>query len=92
MTNTLATSQTKQFYTVREAADALRIDPSTLYRAIGEDAFPAVRIRSRYIVPTKVIDDLAAEAAASGECLDVAKMTAERRTAREVARLTGQQY
>jgi hypothetical protein len=68
------------------------VDASTLYRAIREDAFPSVRIRTRYIVPAKVIDDLAAEAAASGECLDVAKMTAERRTAREVTRLTGQQY
>lgn len=92
MTTPLAVGQPTKFYTVPEAARVLRVDPSTLYRAIREDAFPAVRIRARYIVPTKVIDDLAAEAAASGQCVDVAKMTAERRTAREVARLSGQQY
>lgn len=41
------------FYTVREAARVLRVAPSTLYRAIREDAFPAVRVRSRYVVPAR---------------------------------------
>jgi hypothetical protein len=31
------------FYTVREAARILRVDPATLYRAIRDDAFPADR-------------------------------------------------
>ncbi len=30
------------FYTVPEAARILRVTPATLYRAIREDAFPAV--------------------------------------------------
>jgi excisionase family DNA binding protein len=77
------------FYTVREAARIMRCNPSTLYRAIREDAFPAVRVRSRYVVPAAAVEMLAAEAAHTGGCVDVAKMAAERRTARDVARLTG---
>ena len=77
------------FYTVREAARIMRCNPSTLYRAIREDAFPAVRIRARYVVPATAVDKLAAEASESGGCVDVAQMAADRRTAREIARLTG---
>lgn len=77
------------FYTVREAARILRVDPSTLYRAIREDAFPAVRVRTRYVVPSAALDRLIAEAEESGRCVDPAQMAAERRTAREVARVTG---
>jgi len=77
------------FYTVPEAARILRVDPATLYRAIREDAFPAVQVRTRYVVPAVALEKLAAEAADSGGRVDVARMAAERRTAREVARLTG---
>lgn len=77
------------FYTVREAARILRVDPSTLYRAIREDAFPAIRVRTRYVVPAAALNKLIEEAAESGGCVDVAQMAAERRTAREVQRLTG---
>lgn len=77
------------FYTVREAARILRVDPATLYRAIREDAFPAVRIRTRYVIPTAAVDRLAAEAAESGGCVDVAAMAAQKRTAREAARAPG---
>jgi excisionase family DNA binding protein len=77
------------FYTVPEAARVLRVTPATIYRAIRDDAFPAVRIRTRYIVPAAAVDRLAAEAAESGGCVNVAAMAAQRRTAREVARLTG---
>lgn len=77
------------FYTVTEAARIMRCNRSTLYRAIREDAFPAVRVRTRYVVPVEAVERLAAEAANSGECVDVARMAAERRTAREAARLRG---
>jgi len=77
------------FYTVPEAARVLRVTPATIYRAIREDSFPAVRIRTRYVVPAAAVDRLAAEAAESGGCVDVARMAAERRSAREVARVTG---
>lgn len=77
------------FYTVREAAQILRVDPATLYRAIREDAFPAVRIRTRYLVPAAALQQLVTEAAASGGCVDVSRIAAQRRTAREIQRLTG---
>ena len=77
------------FYTVPEAARILRVTPATLYRAIRDDAFPAVRIRTRYVIPASAVDRLAAEAAESGGCVDVAAIAARRRTAREVARATG---
>lgn len=77
------------FYTVREAARILRVDPSTLYRAIREDGFPAIRIRTRYVVPAAALDRLIAEAAESGGLVDPGQLAAERRTAREVARLSG---
>lgn len=73
------------FYTVREAAEVLRVDAATIYRAIREDAFPAVRIRTRYIVPTKAIEAMASGATETGAVLDVARMVQERRAERELA-------
>ena len=77
------------FYTVREAARILRVDPATLYRAIRDDAFPAVRVRTRYVVPAAALHRLVRQAAESGGCIDVARLAAERRTAREIKRLSG---
>lgn len=84
----VTTKHTPTFYTVREAAAIMRCNSSTLYRAIREDAFPAVRVRTRYVVPAKVIDDLVQQATIDGGCIDVAAMTAQRRTEREIERLT----
>lgn len=83
-----ATGSTPIFYTVPEAAEILRCGSSTLYRAIREDAFPAVKLRTRYVVPAKTIDDLVHHATITGECVDIAKMTAQRRTEREIEQLT----
>jgi excisionase family DNA binding protein len=77
------------FYTVTETARILRVGASTLYRAIREGAFPAVRLRSRYVVPAVALDRLLAEVAETGGLVDPARMAAERRAANEVERLTG---
>lgn len=77
------------FYTVAEAARVLRVTPATIYRAIRDDAFPAVRIRTRYVIPAVAVDRLAAQAADSGGCVDVAHLAAEQRTAREATRALG---
>ena len=79
------------FYTVAEAASLLRVDRATLYRAIREDGFPAVRVRSRYVVPAVAVERLAADAVESGGCVDVAAVAAERRVARDVVRVIGGQ-
>jgi excisionase family DNA binding protein len=89
MDSTNRSAGSPAFYTVPEAARMLRVTPATIYRAIREDAFPAVRIRTRYVIPASAVDQLAAEAAESGGCVDVAQIAAERRTAREVARVKG---
>jgi excisionase family DNA binding protein len=75
------------FYTVAEAAQLLRVDKATIYRAVREDAFPAVRVRSRYVVPAAAVQEMADQATASGACVDVAAMAARRRLERDVARV-----
>jgi len=72
------------FYTVTEAASLLRMNRATLYRAIREDGFPAVRVRSRYVIPAVAVERLAADAVESGGCVDVAAIAAGRRVARAV--------
>ncbi|ONI89991.1 DNA-binding protein [Saccharothrix sp. ALI-22-I] len=73
------------FYTVREAAKVLRVDANTIYREIRENAFPAVKIRTRYIVPAKAIEALASGATETGGVLDVAAMVQQRQVERELA-------
>jgi excisionase family DNA binding protein len=75
------------FYTVAETARLLRVDTARIYRAIREDAFPAIRVRSRYVVPAAAVEQLAARAAETGGCVDVAAIAAERRLGRDVTRL-----
>lgn len=89
MSTAMPNSGRPMFYTVKEAARILRVDAATLYRAIRDDAFPAIRVRARYVVPAAALDKLISEAAESGGCVDVARIAAERRTARDVERLSG---
>ncbi|WP_309110345.1 helix-turn-helix domain-containing protein [Saccharothrix sp.] len=76
------------FYTVHEAARLLRVDPSTLYRALREDGFPAVRIRTRYAIPSAALHQLIEEAAESGGVVD-AGVPADERSVRGLNRLVG---
>lgn len=77
------------FYTVPEAARILRVNRATVYRAIQENAFPAVRVRTRYVVPAQAVDELARRASESGEVVDVAGIAAERRAARDFRQAGG---
>lgn len=76
------------FYTVAETAKLLRVDPATLYRAIRDGAFPAIRVRSRYVVPATAVRDMAERARETHSCVDVAAVAAERRLARDVERVS----
>ena len=89
MSNALPNAGPPAFYTVREVAEILRCNKNTLYRAIHEGAFPAVQIRNRFVVPAAAVEQLAQHAIETGVCVDVARMTAERRTAREIQQATG---
>ena len=59
------------FHTVQEAARILRVDAATIYRAIRAGSFPAIRIRSRYVIPAAVLREVAAQAVSSGTCVDL---------------------
>lgn len=75
------------FYTVAETARLSRVDAATISRAIREDGFPAIRVRTRYVIPAAAVEQLAARAADTGSCVDVAAIAAARRLAREATRL-----
>ena len=59
------------FHTVQEAARILRVDAATIYRSIRAGSFPAIRIRSRYVIPAAVLREVAAQAVSSGTCVDL---------------------
>ena len=69
----------KLFYTVTEAAHVMRVDPATIYRAIRDDAFPAVKIRTRYIIPVAAVAKLAELATESNSCIDTGDAIAQLR-------------
>jgi excisionase family DNA binding protein len=79
----------KLFYTVPEAAKVLRVDVATIYRSIREDAFPAVRLRTRYVVPAAAIEQMITRVMESGGVLDIAEMTRRRREEREFEQQQG---
>ncbi len=56
---------TKRFFTVGEAAGLLGLSEPTLYRAIRAGEFPAIKVRGRYVVPAKAIDQMELSAMAS---------------------------
>jgi excisionase family DNA binding protein len=49
------------FHTVQEAARILRVDAATIYRSIRAGSFPAIRIRSRYVIPAAALLEVAAK-------------------------------
>ncbi|RIQ29140.1 helix-turn-helix domain-containing protein [Jiangella rhizosphaerae] len=67
--NASRADEARHFYTVAEAARLLRVSTMTVYRAIANDAFPAIKITSRrYSVPAKAIDAMI-DAAVTGHCV-----------------------
>lgn len=74
------------FYTVREAGKCIAGGTMTIYRAIGENAFPAVKIRSRHVIPAKAVEAMAQAAAESGQLVEIGRMLADQRGAREFMR------
>ncbi len=65
-----------RFYTVSETAGMLRTSAITMYRAINDGEFPAVRVRGRLIIPAKVIDALIEAAVESRSLVDAADWVA----------------
>jgi excisionase family DNA binding protein len=66
----------RTYYSVAETAEIFGMSDQTLYRAINDGQFPAVRVRGRLFVPAKVVDALAKAALQSGGLIDAADWTA----------------
>ncbi|WP_330272122.1 helix-turn-helix domain-containing protein [Lentzea sp. NBC_00516] len=88
-TTTGAGASPPTFYTVPEAAQILRVDAATIYRAIRENSFPAIRLRTRYVVPARAVEELAKQASDTGGVVDVAKWAADQREFREYQQRIG---
>lgn len=70
------TGTPRTYYSVAETAAMFGMSDMTLYRAINDGQFPAVRVRNRLFVPAKVVDALAEAALNSGALVDAADWTA----------------
>lgn len=61
-----------RFYSVAQVARLLGMSPMTVYRAISEGQFPAVRIRGRLIVPARALEAMAEIATSENTVVDAA--------------------
>src|SRR5262249_44346177 len=60
------------FYSVAEVADLFGMSDMTLYRAINQGQFPAVRVRGRLFVPAKAIEAMVESAVGTDAVVDAA--------------------
>jgi excisionase family DNA binding protein len=49
-------AEAPRFYSVAQVAQMLGMSTMTVYRAIRDGEFPAVRVRGRLIVPAKAVE------------------------------------
>ena len=54
----VAAERRRRFLSVAETADLLGLSHSTVQRAVRAGDFPAIKIRGRYVVPARVLDEL----------------------------------
>jgi excisionase family DNA binding protein len=67
-----ASLRERLYYTVAETAEIFRMSSMTLYRAIRDQQFPAVRVRGRLVVPAQVIDAMGQASIQQGSVVDAA--------------------
>jgi excisionase family DNA binding protein len=67
------------FYSVPQAAELIGTSAVTLYRAIRDGEFPAMRIRGRLIVPAKAIEAMVDATVAEQSVVDAAGWAVVRR-------------
>ena len=48
----------RRWYSVAEVARMFGMAPMTLYRAIHAGEFPAVKIRGRYVIPARALEQM----------------------------------
>jgi len=64
-----------QFLTVVEAAGLMRVSTDLIYDLIREGAFPTIKLRNRYVVPLRALQQLETDAMSSGSVVDVTEWT-----------------
>ncbi len=67
------------FYSVPEAARMIGMAPVTLYRAIRNGEFPAMRVRGRLIIPARAIDAMIDAAITENTAVDASGWAVVRR-------------
>jgi excisionase family DNA binding protein len=65
-------SQWGRFLSVATAAGLLGMSQVTLYRAIQAGEFPAIKVRGRYVIPSRAVDAMEDAALSSGAVVDAA--------------------
>lgn len=61
-----------RFLKVSVAAEILDLHEVTLYRAIHAGEFPAIKVRGRYVVPSRALDAMEDMAVSRGAVVDAA--------------------
>lgn len=69
----------RRFLSTSQTAELLGLSSATLYRAIRDDQFPAIRVRDRYVIPAKAIDQMEADAMERRGVVDAADYVVVRR-------------
>ncbi len=67
------------FYSVPQAARMIDMAPVTLYRAIRNGEFPAMRVRGRLIIPARAIDAMIDAAITENTAVDASGWAVVRR-------------
>lgn len=62
--------------TIPEAAALCSVSREHLYRLVRSGAFPAVRMKGRYVIPAAVVEQLFESASSNSEALDVSEWAA----------------
>lgn len=66
-----------QYYSVAQVSRVFGISTVSLYRAIKDGEFPAVKIRGRVFVPRRAIDEMTESAVAEQTVVDSANWVPE---------------
>lgn len=65
------------FYGVEQAAGVFGVSSMTLYRAIAAGQFPAVRVRTRWVVPVRAVEAMISAAVDGWAPVDAADWVRE---------------
>jgi excisionase family DNA binding protein len=68
-----------RFLSVAAVAELLGVSDVTLYRAIQAGEFPAVKIRGRYVIPARAIDEIEDAAIREARAIDPGEWELSRR-------------